>query len=380
MAFTDKYVNSAGAGTADGSSEPNAMSWATMVSTINTAGVGGSAGLRYLAKGIISRGASDTITGGGTLTSPCVIEGYSATPGDFYLGHASDGSLITTNYAAVNYSSAFRWAATGSLVLLKGLFVTGGTGSSITCGLGVNSAAIACKFVCPSTLTSSGAVSGAGGTLLHDCDVENSGSGSGTPYGVNLSATGSKVDACRVKITNSNAVGIILSGGGAVAYGNTIFGNGPAGISVTTTSAVPFIRSNTISGFTESILYASGMTNLLAAIGNMLTDSTAFAINQASSSNAIVFARNRTRDNPSGPIGSGGDWALATTIGHVTSGSGAAVDYVASGSNDYRLLATSPAVGGNLPASASIGALQRLQTGGGGCIFGSSIITPGGPY
>ena len=98
----------------------------------------------------------------------------------------------------------------------------------------------------------------------------------------------------------------------------------------------------------------------------MITDCTGDGIDAVSTGNCIVLAYRRTRDNANA-VANGGDWITATDYAPVTTDTGGqSTDYVNAGSNDYRLIAASPATSAGFPASASIGALQRDQTGSGG--------------
>lgn len=83
MALTEKYSSAAGAGAHDGTTEGNAFSWVEMIADINA---GNGAGIRYNHKGNVTRAASDTISAGGTVGSPCIIRGYTTTIGDGYRG------------------------------------------------------------------------------------------------------------------------------------------------------------------------------------------------------------------------------------------------------------------------------------------------------
>jgi len=126
MAFTDLYVTSAGAGDLSGSDEANAMPWDTMVSTIVAAGAGGSAGIRYNVKGAVSRTTTtQTISGGGTATSPLVIRGYTTTIGDGYLGRTNgSGPLITTNMPGISYTTG-TLTVSATLTIIESLNITG---------------------------------------------------------------------------------------------------------------------------------------------------------------------------------------------------------------------------------------------------------------
>jgi hypothetical protein len=83
-----------------------------------------------------------------------------------------------------------------------------------------------------------------------------------------------------------------------------------------------------------------------------------------STGNAAIVAYRRTRSNANG-LANAGDWITATDYGAVTTTGAASTDYTNAGGNDYSLVSSSPATSAGIPYAASIGALQRLQTGGG---------------
>jgi hypothetical protein len=97
-----------------------------MIADIN---LGTQAGVRFnvaASGGAIARAATaDTLTGGGTVTSPVVIRGYSGTtPGDGNQGRTNgSGALVTTNMPSLTYTTAAL--TTGAWTILESMNVTG---------------------------------------------------------------------------------------------------------------------------------------------------------------------------------------------------------------------------------------------------------------
>jgi hypothetical protein len=353
MALTEKYVNAAGSGSADGSSEANAMSWTAMITDINA---GGKAGNRYNVKGAVNRGASaDTISGSGTSTSPVVIRGYGTATSDGYQGRTNgNGPLVTTNMPLITYTGSARINASGSWLIFESLEITAAANGG-TLFLSSTNVAVVCKVTTTGTGVSSSVLDGTTNSNVHfiNCDAY---SGTNGTAAIRIQGSGSKAIACRV---NGGPVGILMRSG-TQAVGNTIFGVSGPGISVDSTTGLTVIFGNTIVGCTgDGIDIASGTLALQTIINNIITDNGGYGIDLNASSVGAFLSNNRLRDNTSGPINLGTDWATATSYGHVTTDTGGPeTDYQDNASNDYRLIGASPAKGAGLPAYASVGALQ----------------------
>ena len=157
-------------------------------------------------------------------------------------------------------------------------------------------------------------------------------------------------------------------GGGPGIIGNQIIGAGKAtasaGAGIVTTAAAghPFIVGNTIVGFYDDINFITGTTVLNSVIGNMLTDSANYGINNVNVSNAVASFYNRTGNNANGAQGTPGVFLALTNYGEVTAWTTS--DYTNVASN-LILLTGSPAVGKAYFPSASIGALQLSAVAGG---------------
>lgn len=366
-AITERYVTSAGAGSADGTSEANAMSYATFKDYMETGGsFTAAAGDRFNLKGSFSIGATLTAVNGGSSTSPVIIRGYGTTPGDGYLGRTNgNGALITTNMPALTFSSGFGLNATGTWIVLESLNVSG-TFNSALVQIAGNSAIVACKAANASTGASGmGLYGSSANACVFNSDASTGAGGLGAIVlvGNGASAIGNR--------TTGGAMGIRMYSLYQVAINNTIYTQATDGIGFNSANLGGLLLNNTIVGCTgDGIDMPNSTTVQTVLVGNMLTDNGGYGINLNNAACAAFLAYNRTRDNTSGPINLGTDWVSATNYNHVTTDTGgASTDYTASGSNDYSLIAASPATSAGIPAYSSIGALQRNQTSSGGGAF-----------
>lgn len=367
MAFTAKYSSDTGAGAHDGSSEANAWTWAEMVTAIVALGAGGGAGLhvKHKSNGGTSRTTNtDTLSVGGSSTSPLIIEGYLSTPGaagalgDGYLGrtnnHCCGGSLTTTNMPSITYTTG-RLVASGTWIVIQNInYASANTSTGLS--LGTDCAIARCKIV--NSGTGAGAiVIGGGGSRTHffDNDIALTGGSGGSNA---LTASGSANRVIGNRITGASAPGVLASNTGGLIYGNLIYSCTGTGLSVNANTATIHIIGNTIVGCTgDGIDLITGLTQLASIFNNCITDNGGYGINGVSAANAAVAAYNRLRDNTSGNTNLATDWLAGTSWGHVTTDTGGAeTDYVSSGSQDYRLRGGSPAA--NALYNQAIGAFQ----------------------
>ncbi|HTK76152.1 MAG TPA: hypothetical protein VL371_12895, partial [Gemmataceae bacterium] len=331
--------------------------------------LGGAAGNRYNVKGAVSRTTTtDTISGSGTSTSPVIIRGYGTVIGDGNQGRTSaNGDLVTTNMPAVTYTSG-RLTVTGAWVIVESLNVTGAANAS-TLSVGTDNVVKGCKAVNSGTGAGAIALSSNGlRSVLFDNDAQLTGGSGGAAA---LQHTGASGRVLNNRVKSGQAVGIICQSTPAVV-GNVIFVQTGLGISVNSTAGSPLIYGNTVvGGTTDGIDIVTGTTGLQCIVNNIITDNGGYAADLNSTAVAGFFAYNRTRDNTSGAINLGTDWAAATSYGHVTSGAGTS-DYTNAAGNDYTLISTSPAKGAGWFSYMDIGALQRQESasGGGGFIIG----------
>lgn len=377
MAITDRYVTDAGAGSADGSSIANAMSYATFTDYMVTGGSFTAApGDRFNIIGAITgrTTTTDTWVNGGNSTSPVVIRGWTAGGTTAYAGRTNgNGPLITTDFPTISYTTG-RINISGSWILIECLSLSGAPSAGVIT-LGAECAIKSCAVTNSSTNASAAGISATStGNETFDCDASLTGASGGTAA-INAQAASSAVDSCRITVTSSTAAGITCNNT-SIIYGNTIYGNGGLGITMPTTSGRPWMRNNTIVGCgTDGIDIVTGTTALQRVVGNMITDNGGYAVDFNSAAVGAFVAYNRTRDNTSGAYNLATDWVAATSYGNVTTDTGgASTDYTNTGGGDYSLISGSPATSAGLPQYASIGALQRSQTGGGGITQFSSII------
>lgn len=372
MALTDYYVTDAGAGTGDGSSIANAMSYNRFTDYMVTGGsFTATPGDRFNIIGAITgrTTTTDTWVNGGNSTSPVVVRGWTSGNVTPYAGRTNgNGPLITTNFPTISYTTG-RINITGSWILVECLSITGAT-SNYVVSLGAEGIIRSCAVVNSSTNASAGAIAAAAtGNETFDCDASLTGA-SGGSAAINCQAGGSAVDSCRITVTSSTAAGITCNNT-SIIYGNTIYGNGGPGITMPTTTGRPWIRNNTIVGCgSDGIDIVTGATVLQRVVGNMITDNGGYAVDFNSAAVGAFVAYNRTRDNTSGAYNLATDWVAATSYGNVTTDTGgASTDYVNEPADDYNLIASSPATSASIPQYASMGALQRNQTNSGSSLF-----------
>lgn len=370
MALTERYVSALAGGGGDGTSG-NPWTWAEMVTNINA---GGAAGNRYNVQndGTYSRTTTtDTITGSGSSTSPIIIRGYSSTITDGYQGRSLSGAgpLVDTNMPFISYTTG-RLNISGSWVIVESIRIeTANNGISFSGGS--DSAITRCSVSNSSTGASAMCIFVSLRSIIYDCDANLTGA-SGGSSAINTSSNGVSADSCRVAVVSS-APGISCSAF-SVVINNLIFTSGGAGISMTSTSGAPYIKNNTIVGCAgDGIDIITGTTGLQRIIGNMITDNGGYGIDFNNVAVAAFVSNTRFRDNTGGETNLGTDWVAATNYGSVTTDTGgASTDYVDQPGGDYRLIAGSPATSASIPASASMGAYQRDQTGSGPAPSGES--------
>lgn len=368
-AITERYVNSAGSGAADGTSEANAMSYATFTDYMTTGGsVNAAAGDRFnVIAGTYSR-ATTTDTWNqttGTTTSPIIVRGYTTTIGDGYQGRTGNtGALVTTNMPTINYTTGVL-SLSGSFIIVESFQITGARNGAHAASSGTGNVFRACRIANAAAGSAGVALSFTARATAFNCDVTlTNGTNAGTAA-VDTSATASRVLYCRI---TSTARGIQISGGTAHSIiGNLVYGCTGNGVEFTSTSAYASIVSNTIvGGGADGLHFVSGQTGESVVLNNMITDNTGDGIDMAATNTAALLGYQRTRDNASN-IANGGDWTTATNYAEVTTDTGgASTDYTNSGANDYTLIATSPATSAGWFYNNSIGAFQRSQTSAGG--------------
>lgn len=366
MPITEKYVTPSGAGTNDGLSEANAFSWAQFVTDFNLQSAGG---VRYnIKQGTYSGLSTAVLTGDGTATNPLIIRGYKTTIGDATVGRLSTGLLDTSNMPHLQFAStAFINGAGATFTILESVRVSA-SNANRSVSLGASSVFFNCKI--DMTAGNSGvAIEGSEPTSVLQCDLSNA-STTGAPIcGVVGPIIGNF-------ITGATTAGAGISYGGGVypIIGNVIVGCG-IGIDKTLASGRVYVCNNTISGCGgDGIRIVTTTTNVFSIIGNHVTGCGGFGINLNTPAAPFVLSHNRLRNNTSGNVNGGGDWATAQTWLHVTTAGSNAADFTNSGSSDYSLKTTAPGFGKNVAALANIGANGSPASSAGSRLVGPSTL------
>lgn len=372
MALTKLYVSVTGAGDNSGSSEANAMTWAQMITDLNTPRVG----YKYLVKsGTYANGTTTTtLTGDGTTTSPNIIEGYNTTEGDLDAnGRTATGSINTTNFPIISYTgTTARFDPSGANnLILRNLVITSAA-SNITVQPGAG-----CTIenaVVTNTGTNAASValfSSATDVSLINCEFDTA--ATGAAYAIRFTGSGWHVEGCRIKCVPGSGLLIRSTG---VARNNVIY-DCTTGIATDNTSSIPLILNNTIvncSGDGVSIITSS--TGMVTIRGNHITGCGGYGINFNTSTCVKRLGYNRFRDNTSGNVNGGGDWEEGTSVQNITTDTGGdEQDFVDESSGDYSLIATAPGVNNSTGYLINIGADGTPQSsGGGGPLIGGRLV------
>jgi hypothetical protein len=374
MAITEYYVSAAGGGAHDGTSEANALTLTEMFTQINALGAGGGAGRRYNIKGAhTARGAADTLSVGGTATSPLILRGYNGTIGDLDTGtRDAYGALDTANYPDVAYSSTFRLVLSATHVVLANIDIAPDFN-----GAGVNSTAADtviqnCRIVNSNTGASTSGITTTSGTaIMVNCDISHGASGGIAA----VSVAGTYMHGCR--ITSAAAIGIRCTNGTSVIEHCTIRDCGTNGIETTGNAAAVQAYNNTIYGCVNGVDIISTSTARHIFVGNHVTDNSGigFDFNAGASGGYAIMLGNRTRDNTSGATSGYDDWVGGTSFRAITTDSGAAsTDYVDAATNkDFRLISTAAGYRQGFAYNANIGANGDNVTAGAGGLFSGNL-------
>lgn len=314
-------------------------------------------------KGSYTTTAAETFGNIGTTTAPFRIIGYTTTIGDGYLGRTnSNGPLITTNFPTITYTSTGRLTV-GSMAILETINITSAASTGTLNLTGSDNTVRAWNVTNSANNAASVACIAATAEIL-DCDMACTNATTGALAVLNMTAANNVVKGGRFTAT-STGVPVVALGAGSPSAGisdATIFG-GATGVSVTTTSGRVALDGCTIAGTAGdgvSIIASSTVRHVVANC--CITDNGGYGVNP--NGGAVAVSNTRFRDNTSGAINASA-WTTATNYGAVTTGAGTS-DYTNAAGGNYSLIATSPAVNAALPSFASMGALQRSQTGSGG--------------
>lgn len=171
MAWTERYFSNAGSGAADGTSEANAWSFSTMLTSIT-------AGQRGNFKENITRTTStDIFTNSGTTALPMAIRGYKATIGDLEnAGRTRGGHLVVTDFPMITYTTGTL--TTRNFTILEHLYITSAAAGS-TLATGTNNTVRRCQIEnTHASSTSAVAYTPSGTTRSFDCDIHLTAGGS----------------------------------------------------------------------------------------------------------------------------------------------------------------------------------------------------------
>jgi hypothetical protein len=378
VSITEFYVSTTGGGAHDGTSEANAWTLSEAITANNALGAGGAAGRRYNVKGAhTARGASDTISRGGSGTSPAIWRGYNSTIGDLDNGTRDQyGVLDTTNFPDIGYNSTFGMTLSESHIILMNLDIApnrnaAGLNASTTSATTLQN----CRIVNSNTGGSTYAIHLGLGSRTVNCDL-SSGASSGSGA-ANLEEAQSII-GCRV--TSPGAIGIRCSQTGIFSIEScTIFGCGTSGIATISVGTAIRVSNSTIYGCVDGIDVMSTANAIITIVGNEITDNSGWGIdfNGGTSGASALVAGNRFRDNVSGNTNGFADYVTGTNCRNITTDTGgASTDYTDAATNkDFSIVYNSPgfeqgfshkthmgACGFDLPTPAEIGAAAWNNT------------------
>lgn len=330
MALTERFVTPTGAGLHDGTSEANAFTLAEAVTDHNTPRVG----YRYNFKKSTgySSGASITLTGDGSTTSPNVWRGYDVTPGDATLGRASGGALDESKMPTIAFSATMRLIASGGThLIIEAMKITSAVANAAVT-IGADSQIFNC--VVENTSNSASAIGISGGSATSNIIGNDVTLANGVAGSAGISATGSVI-ANRVK--NAGGTGILIDGSLRPCVKNTLFESG-IGIATNTTNVTSYILGNTIANCSgDGIDIVTSTTVMVTIVGNHITGCGGYGIDFNTSTCSKVLINNRFRDNTSGNINGDGDWGLGTNQLNITSDDTDALDFTDQSTDDYSL-------------------------------------------
>jgi len=376
VAITEYYVSVAGAGAHDGTTAGNAWTLSEAITANNALGAGGAAGRRYniITGAYTARAATDTISVGGTATSPAIWRGYNSAIGDLDNGtRDAYGVLTTTNFPDIGYDSTYGLTPSAGHIVFMNLDIAPNRGSAGVNGT-VNQTYQNCRIVNSNTGGSTVGIYVELGSRIVNCDVS-----SGASSGVSAISCDETVHIVDCRITSPGAAGIRSTGTAYNAiHNNTIYNRGTSGIDIQGNGGGKSITGNTIYACVDAINIISTASGHQVIVGNMITDNSGYGIDfNGGTSGTAMVAGNRFRDNVSGNTNGYADYVSATNSRNITTDTGgASTDYVDAATNkDFAIVYDSPgfeegyshrthigACGFELPTPASIGAAAWNDT------------------
>lgn len=379
MAITEYYVSAAGGGAHDGTTEADAWTLSEAITANNALGAGGAAGRRYNVKGAhTARGASDTISVGGTATSPAIWRGYNSAIGDLDTGtRDAYGALDTTNFPDIGYSATFKITLSASHIVLANIDFSGARSGEIITASGGNHVYVNCRATNTSTNAAATCITASATARYINSDLV--GGASGGAACLDITSGVQTIIGCRI---NGPAVGIRATQSLLVnVIGTTIYGC-TDGVSTTNAGASLLISFCTIYGCSgDGIDIISTSASVQHFVyGSSITDNGGYGINfNGGTAGAYCsLSGNRFRDNTSGNINGFADWVSGTDFRNITTDAGgASTDYVDAATNkDFRLISTAAGYRQGFAHNANIGACgDNVTAGGGGTLAAAWVGT-----
>lgn len=360
MAFTERYVTDAAVGTGDGTSgDP----W-TLAQALTNADAGDRVNIQSDSGYSL---AADTVSNPGNAAQAIVFRGYNSSIGDLEgQGRNADGTLNTTNFPVITLTGTLTLNV---FVVLEALVFTGSIAGHLVGDSGPdNTHVIQCSITNTANSASAYAFRSDNQSTITNSDCECSGASSNTTVDGDNNF---RIIGCRIKSVG----GVHLALNYGLVLDTVIFGNATGvGIQIRTATIHSTIYGCTISGVGIAISTAASASlypNLF--INNHITGCVEYLNNgySGTANEWAVEVNNRTRDNTTGRTGIGDGIA----VGEITTDTGGdETDFVAAGSENFRLISAAPGKAAGMVAYDDCGAYQREEAGAGG---GGLLVHPG---
>lgn len=354
MAYTERYVSTAGGGAHDGTTEADAWTFAEAIAAVPGAGV------RVNVKGNHTTG-SVAFTAG-TSAAFAIWRGYLTTIGDLDDRRPnSDGSFNSTNVPVITVTGILTPAA---WVVLQNLDLTASISSYVVGSTSVDMVAfIKCRVVNAANNAAAGAIQGDNGWRLIQSEFQCTGAAHDKV--VNIDDAGI-VDGCRVRSTAASAciamrfgtVNDVTCYGASAAAGSI----GVQFLAASSESNIHLVKNLTCYGINRAISYVNGLPAGIAVVINGHLTDLAEGINSLYSGTAnaaIIEAHNRVRDITTQRTG-----LESLVLGEVTTDTGgASTDYTDAASGVFTLIAGAAGRSAGMASNRDAGAFQA-QSGG----------------
>jgi len=366
MAITERYVTAAAGGGGTGTSgDP----W-TLTEAFANAVAGDRVNVKADSTYTLSADLNPAASGG--VESPIWYRGYSSSIGDGYQGRTNDtGDLDVSNMPVIDCGASYKIgdvAAPKDQLIFETINFTGAGDNYYILRLDGNYNLVTrCKFT--ATGNSGAAVTGLhlrGVTsTAYNCDFFVPNSGATNMQGIYARAEGLKIVGCKFNTPSDH--GIQLYQSSYIVIRNNVFYECNDGIYSSQYLTGGDISQNTFVNMTSDAINIDRIAGVVLFENNMITDN-GRAINLpkiTGSGSIIVQIHTRTRDNTSADVGIV-DWPNYNPI--TTDTGGQETDYTDASSDDYTLIAASPAVGQGAWSKSDIGAYPNrgVTSSGGG--------------